>query len=279
MKPAITFLTAAALLAAGSAQAASVDIRDAVARVTVVPEDRADVKVDVIRPNDKLPLRISTIGDRTIVDGDLDHRIRNCNHMGEKAHVSVRGVGDVDYADMPQIVVHAPKSVVISTSGAVQGAIGRSGDLELHNSGCSAWTIADVAGEAEIHESGAGSIHMGQSDRLSVQLSGAANIHATRVRKALDARLSGAGNIKIDDLQGELGAQVSGVGQVHVGQGQASLVKASVSGIGTVAFDGVAHDLDASISGLGSVRVNEVTGSVSKSVSGGGSVQIGKRDG
>jgi hypothetical protein len=277
MKIQAVLLAATAALAAGSAQAASVEIRDAVARVTVVPEDRADIKVDVIRPNARLPLRISTMGDRTIVDGDLDHRIRNCNGFGEKAHVKVRDVGEVTYPDMPQVVVHTPKSVVISTSGAVQGAIGRSGDLELHNSGCSAWTIADVAGEAEIHESGAGSIHMGQSDRLSVQLSGAANIHATRVRRALDARLSGAGNIRVDDLQGQLGAQVSGVGQVHVAQGQASLVKASVSGIGSVAFDGVAQDLDASISGLGSVRVNEVKGSVSKSVSGGGSIQIGQR--
>ncbi|MBL8552710.1 MAG: hypothetical protein JNL41_00425, partial [Phenylobacterium sp.] len=62
-----------ALAAAGPAQAASVEIKDAVARVTVVPEDRADIKVDIVRPHPRLPLTVRTLGDRTIVDGDLDH--------------------------------------------------------------------------------------------------------------------------------------------------------------------------------------------------------------
>ena len=36
---------------AGAAQAASVEVKDAVARVTVVPEARSDIKVEVISPN------------------------------------------------------------------------------------------------------------------------------------------------------------------------------------------------------------------------------------
>jgi hypothetical protein len=183
----------------------------------------------------------------------------------------------VDYDEMPQIVVYAPKNVTLSANGAVIGSIGRSGNLSLSNSGCSNWTIADVTGEAEIHESGAGSIRMGASDRLEVHLSGAANIHATRVRKSLDARLSGAGNVRIAELTGEMEAQVSGVGKIDVKNGRASSVRASVSGIGSVDFDGTTQDLDASISGLGGVRVEQVTGNVRKSVSGGGHVSIGNR--
>eukprot|EP01035_Chromulina_nebulosa_P060065 gene60065-82174_t len=44
-------IAAAAVMAAGAAQAASIEIRDAVARVTVVPEARSDIKVEVTRPN------------------------------------------------------------------------------------------------------------------------------------------------------------------------------------------------------------------------------------
>lgn len=267
----------AAFAAAGSAQAASVEIHDAVARVTVVPEDRADIKVDIVRPNPKLPLTVRTMGDRTVVDGGLDRAIRGCNVASSQPHVTVKGVGRVDQEAMPQIVIYTPKAVSLSANGAVVGAIGRSGSLDLSNSGCSAWTIADVAGEAEIHESGAGVIRMGASDKLEVRLSGAANINATRVRKGLEAQLSGAGNVRIAEVSGDVEARVSGVGKIDVETGRASTLRASVSGIGSVDFGGATQDLDASISGLGNVRVAQVNGNVRKSVSGGGRVSIGNR--
>jgi hypothetical protein len=277
MKLKIALIAVTATLAAGSAQAASVEIRDAVARITVVPEDRADIKVDIVKAHPGLPLTIRTMGDRIIVDGDLRRRIRDCNAMSSRPNVKVRDVGRVEYEEMPQIVIYAPRSVALSANGAVVGSIGRSGSLNLTNSGCSAWTIADVAGEAKIYESGAGVVRMGASDRLEVHLSGAANINATKVRKSLEARLSGAGNVRVAELTGEMEAQVSGVGKIDVQNGRASSVRASVSGIGSVDFDGTTQDLEASISGLGGVHVEEVTGNVRKSVSGGGRVSIGNR--
>ncbi|WP_293902331.1 DUF2807 domain-containing protein [Phenylobacterium sp.] len=277
MRLQIALLVAAAAFTAGAAQAASVEIRDAAARVTVVPEDRNDVKVEIVAPNARLPLTVRTEGDRTVIDGDLYHRIRGCHGMGQDGRIGIRGVGDVRWSEMPQVVIHTPRAVAIVTNGAVQGAIGRAGSLDLHNSGCSAWTIADVAGDVTLQESGAGSVRMGASSRLDVRLSGAANIHATHVRQGLEARLSGVGDVRVDQLDGAMDAQVSGVGKVDVDGGRASLVHASVSGMGSVAFGGVASDLDASISGLGSVRVQEVTGSIRKSISGGGSVQVAKR--
>ena len=56
-------------LAAGAAAAApAVEIRDAVVRVTVIPEDRADVKVEMLTVNRALPLEVRTSG---AADGDL----------------------------------------------------------------------------------------------------------------------------------------------------------------------------------------------------------------
>ena len=270
-------LAAAVAAAAGAAQAASLEIRDAVVRVTVVPEDRTDIRVDVVKPHPQLPLRVRHEDGRVVIDGDLGRRIRACNGMADRPRVKVRGVGRVDYESMPQVVVHTPRNVEVSAGGAVVGAIGRSGGLSLANSGCSAWTIADVAGEAEIHESGAGSIRMGASERLEVHLSGAADIHATRVNRGLDARLSGAGNVRVAEVNGDMDARVSGVGKIDVRDGRARLVRASVSGIGSVDYGGATQDLDATISGLGGVHVEEVTGQVRKSVSGGGHVSIGRR--
>lgn len=269
-------LVAAAAFAAGAANAATIEIRDAVARVTVVPGDRSDVRVEITRPHEKLPFEVTTAGDRTIIDGNLDRKIRGCDGMDEKDSIRVRGVGRLDYDDIPQIVIYTPRDVRIRADGAVAGAIGRSASLDLGNSGCANWTIADVAGPARIRASGAGSVRMGRAGRLEAHLSGAGHIRAVQVREGLDAQLSGAGGVRLAALEGPLEARVSGVGQVRVDGGHASLMRASVSGIGQVEFDGVADDLDASISGLGSIRVREVTGSVNKSVSGGGSIRIGR---
>lgn len=277
MRLPIAAIAATVLLTGGAAQAASIEIKDALVRVTVIPEDRADVRVDVVRPNAELPLTVRAFGDRTVIDGGLARRLRGCNGLGEKRSIRVRGVGAVRWDEIPQVVIHAPRAVALSASGVVSGVIGRAASLDLRNSGCSQWTIADVTGDAALRESGAGSVRMGASSRLDLHLSGASRVHAARVRQRLDARLSGAGGVQIDEASGVIDARVSGVGQVKVAGGRVSKLSASVSGVGGVEFDGVAESLDASISGLGGVRVREVTGPITKSVTGGGSVRVGNR--
>jgi hypothetical protein len=277
MRLAIGLISAAAALAAASVATAapSVEIRDAVARVTIVPEDRADVKVEMLTTNASLPLAVRVSGSTTIIDGNLAHRITDCHHGSEHPSAWVRGVGEVSYENIPQVVIHTPKAVMVETGGAVYGTVGRAGSLQLDNSGCSAWTIADVAGDVTLHESGAGSVHMGSAGKLALHLSGAGSVHATKVSQGLDAELSGAGGINIVELDGPVMAHVSGVGHIKAEGGHAGAVHASVSGVGGVELGGDAQSLDASISGFGGIRVKAVSGPVSKSVSGGGHVTIG----
>lgn len=280
MRLAIALAAAAAALvgvgAAGAAAAGpSVEIRDAVARVTIVPEDRSDVKVEMLTTNGALPLEVRNEGSTTVVTGNLAHRINDCHGNHDHPSAWVRGVGEIRYEDMPQVVIHTPKAVVVDSNGAVYGAVGRAGSLDMQNSGCSGWTVADVAGDAILRESGAGSVRMGSSGKLELRLSGAGSVHATQVRQGLDATLSGAGGVHIDQLTGPMMAHVSGVGQIKVEGGHATSVHASVSGVGGVDFGGDAQSLDASISGFGGIRVKSVSGQVVKSVSGGGHVSVG----
>jgi hypothetical protein len=281
MRLAVSFLAAAGLAAiasaAGAAEAPSVELRDVVAKVTVIPEDRADIKVELLATNPKLPLQVSTIGNRTFVDGGLKHRIHDCHPGRAHPSVGVRGVGRVDADAMPNIAIHAPRDVIVASSGAVVGSIGRSGSLVLEDSGCSAWALADVARQATIRESGAGSVRMGSTGRLDVRVSGAARVHAVRAHEGLEAALAGAGDVEVDEIGGPLEAQVSGIGKINVAGGRASSVRAQVSGVGKVQFGGVADSLDAAISGLGSVRVKNVTGSVTKQVTGAGHVTVENR--
>jgi hypothetical protein len=277
MRLAIAIAAAATALASAGAAAAApaVEIRDAIARVTVIPEDRADVKVEMLTRNAALPLEVRTEGSTTVISGNLAHRIYDCRTRGDHPTASVRGLGKVTYENMPQVVIHTPKAVIVEAGGAVYGSVGRAASLDLENSGCSAWTLADIAGDASLRESGAGSVKMGSAGRLELRLSGAGSVHATQVRQGLDATLSGAGGVNIDDLSGAMLAHVSGVGHIKVAQGHAGAVHASVSGVGSVDFGGDAQSLDASISGFGGIRVKAVSGPVTKSISGGGHVTVG----
>jgi len=111
--------TAALSAAAGAAGAATVEIKDAVARVTVIPENRPDIKVEFLSNNPRLPLQVREFGGKTIVDGDLGHRIRSCNGSGERVRVGVRGIGDVVWRDMPQVVIRTPRDARVEAGGAV----------------------------------------------------------------------------------------------------------------------------------------------------------------
>src|SRR5215469_16886996 len=132
MRLSIAVIAGLGALSAGAAAAApSIEIRDAVARVTVIPEDRSDVKVEMLTTNRDLPLQVRQSGSGVTIDGGLYHRIRDCHARGENPTVWVRGVGRVDYKDMPQVVIHAPKAVSLETNGAIVGSVGRSASLDM----------------------------------------------------------------------------------------------------------------------------------------------------
>src|SRR5258708_32648298 len=130
--------TAAAALAAGAAGAASVEVKAAVAGVTVIPENRTDIKIDILQANSQLPLEVRTFAGRTIVDGRLGRRVRDCHGSGENVSVHVRGVGDVTWREMPQGVIHTPRDLDVDVGQAGGGSVGRPRHLQLRNAGCAA---------------------------------------------------------------------------------------------------------------------------------------------
>ena len=268
-------LAAVAALLADAAQAASVEVKDAVARVTVVPEDRSDIKVEVVSPNPKLRLGIRTQAGRTIIDGHLDRKIRNCLGAGERASVEVRGVGGVSYAQMPQVVIHTPRDVQIETGGVVFGAVGRSASLDLGNSGCGDWTIANVAGDAKVSQAGSGDTRMGSAGSLKVRVAGSGDVATAEIRGSLGVSIAGSGSAHVKSISGPLEISVAGSGDVDIGGGRATTMKVSIAGSGDVEFGGTADTLKARIAGSGDVRAGAVRGEVSKTIMGSGSVHIG----
>ena len=127
--------TALAAAVATPTFAQSVEIEDAVARVVVIVEDRADVAVSVEAGSADLPaLTVRREGDKTILSGGLAERrfamrrsrIRECRsgpqgepQPGTGASAEVRGVGRVQLSEAPLIIIRAPRNVKVSADGAV----------------------------------------------------------------------------------------------------------------------------------------------------------------
>lgn len=267
---------ASAVVAAGAVAAApSVEIRHAVARVTIIPENRPDVAITVIRTNPRLPLRISRIGGDLVVEGDVGMRLRGCGSRLGRPHVSVWGVGDVGYGDMPQLVIHTPMDVRAGASGAVFGVVGRAASVDLGNAGCGDWTVADVTGPLRVRISGSGDTRAGAAGSGDLRLSGSGEISARGFANGLSTGTSGSGDIQAGQVNGSLRIRVAGSGNVRARGGQVTDMDVSVAGSGDVSFGGVAQSLSASIAGSGDVTVARVTGPVVKHVAGSGDVRVG----
>ena len=275
------FLALTALAAAftgGSASAApSVEIKDAVARVVVIPEDRPDVKVEFLTTNRALPLVVSRVSERTVIDGNLRYsKIRNCLSLNGRTSVQVTGVGRVDWANMPQVVIHTPRNVNVAAGGAVFGSVGRSNSLTFANAGCGDWTVANVNGPLVARQAGSGDLRAGSAGSADVRIAGSGDANLGAVAGQLNAEIAGSGDVHAASINGDFKARIAGSGDVSVDGGRARAMQASVAGSGDVAFGGVADSLEARIMGSGDVTVGRVTGPFRKSVMGSGEVRIGR---
>ncbi|HYF22444.1 MAG TPA: DUF2807 domain-containing protein [Caulobacteraceae bacterium] len=292
MKAQLFAAAAAAVLttAAGAAQAVEVEIKDAVARVVVIPENRADIAVTVAQGSAGLPaLQVTRTGSGNVnIDGDLKRKIKGCtltglvmndhvDPMNPPSNLTVRVAdhGDVKVADAALITIRTPMDVRIEAGGAVFGAIGRSTSVELANAGCGDWTVANVNGPLKVSIAGSGDLRAGTASTLTVGIAGSGDVHVGSVR-SLDASIAGSGDVRVARVDGPIEASIAGSGDVRVDDGRSERVNASIAGSGDVNFGGTAGTLKASVIGSGDVRARSVTGEVKKSVMGSGDVVVGR---
>lgn len=284
----------AAFAAAQPAAAQEAEIRNAVARVIVIPEDRADIAVEITRGSADLPqLTVERRGSKVRIDGGLGRRrsmlqfnsdsIRECNdgradarQPGAGATVEVRSKGRIRLEDAPLIVLRTPRDVDVSSESGVYGAVGRGArSVELGAGGCGNWTVANVDGRLEIGVGGSGTVRAGTSRSLEASVGGSGSIFAGGTGD-LEASIGGSGSIVVAGVNGPAEVSIGGSGDVTVRGARATTLEVAVAGSGNVRFDGVAASLEASIAGSGDVRVAEVTGAVSRSIVGSGEVRIGR---
>lgn len=289
------FVTAAsaafALLAfAGAAHAKGpeVEIKDAVARVVVIPEDRADIAVEVVAGSNKeLPaITMERVGDKLKLNGNLRRKIRGCDAKGSaptgggqlesvsNVNVRIRGIGEVGMSETPIITLRVPRDVKIEGGGALFGWVGRTNSLDLGNAGCGDWVVADSTGAVSLSQAGSGDTRMGRSGSLTVSIAGSGDVQAGATGD-LEVSIAGSGDVVVAAVRGPVEANIAGSGNVTVNGGAVGAVNASIAGSGDVDINTSAASVEANIMGSGDVNVRSVSGKVEKSVMGSGSINVG----
>lgn len=274
-------LFGATLFGAGEADAASVEIKDAVAKVTIIPEARSDVAVSIVRDDPHHPLKVSAWPDgRTVIQGGyfggFFGGVTECSARGGRSLVRVFGSGTLNPENMATIVVRTPLDAKVSAGGAVYGEVGRADSLDLRVTGCGDWVVANVRGRLAIGDSGSGDVRTGMSGQLKVSATGSGDIYARSVANGLEANIAGSSDIHIAEASGPLKVRITGSGDLGIGGGHASDMDVFIAGSGDVTFKGVADSLSAFVAGSGDINIAKVTGPVKKSVAGSGDVNIGR---
>ena len=306
MKPAYLVAAATAALAlAGVAHAGEVEIRDAVARVVVIPEDRTDIAVEIEHGSSTLDrLTVTRRGSDIIINGGLSgSAVRNCTsgpanarQPGEGARVEVRGHGTINVSDAPLVVVRTPRDVDVDagrsggrsrllgivrggSGGAVFGSIGRgASSIELGNRGCGDWTVANTDGDLDISNSGSGTIRAGTSRTLDLAIGGSGAVRTGATGDA-EIAIGGSGSANVASAA-STDIRIGGSGDVTLGRITGPDLDIAIGGSGEVTINGgEAANVDIRIGGSGDVRFDGRAGDVNVSVAGSGDVWIAEATG
>lgn len=288
-KAAATMILAASAFG-GAAQAQSVLIEDAVARVIYRPSDRTDFQVEVVGESvaGLSAVAVSRVGNDLKISGGLASdnrrlRLHNCtastgdappSQPGQGASVSVPQLGLVRAEDAPLIIINGPRDASIRTSGAVFGTITRGVEnVKLDVGGCGAWVVPNTERQTDINIGGHGQVWIGSVDKLTVKIGGNGHVRTARAQ-AVDVGIGGSGRVYIQNINGPMDVGVAGAGTVRVAEGHIDRLNARIMGSGDLDVGATVGNLNATIMGAGNIEVERVTGEVKRRVVGVGLISI-----
>lgn len=248
--------------AAETYQARALEIGNAAANVTIIPEDRSDFDVQISAPGRLPPLTARVSDGRLLIDGGLRNRVRGCmSWSGSGDSVRIAGIGGVRRDDLPRITVRAPRTLAYEVSGGgIYSTIGASNGGSVTLNGCGDASLAAANGPLELAVNGSGSLRAERvSGLLTAVVNGSGEVRVARVDSDAALRLNGSGDVDIGAVAGRLDARVSGSGSIEVDAagGDTRLV---LNGSGDLSTGAIHGSLDADLNGSGNVRIASVIG-------------------
>jgi hypothetical protein len=202
----------------------------------------------------------------------------SCRSRGRNLQLSVERSDYEDLADYGRFVIRIPAGARVEVvGGAINGAIGDVGELELGVNSCGDITVGDVAGDASIAVNGSGDVRVGDvGGELDTAVNGSGDVEIGVVGGGLDAAINGSGDVQIAAVNGDIDAAIRGSGDVSIAGGQVRSMEVAIMGSGELRFEGVAENVSLAAMGSGDVYVAEVTGDVRSSAFGSGRVHVGR---
>lgn len=261
------FLVAACLAAvAGPAMAETypahgVDIVYAAANLHVIPEDRADIAVQTTAgPRVPAP-SVRLTGGRVVIDGGLRNRLRGCGGfivMGSTMPVQIAGIGGVQPANLPTITLRVPRTLDITSSGAVFGDVGASNGGRAQFQGCGSINMAAVNGPLDLEQHGSGDVRVADiNGTLRGELDGSGDLRVGRISGGADVTLDGSGDVNIASVGGIATASLDGSGDLNIGAiGRSAGLR--LDGSGDLAVGAVQGGVEARVDGSGAVTIASV---------------------
>ena len=282
-------------VASASHAAPELTVRNAVAILKVIPEDRADIAIEIANPGMLTTPTVRLDGSELVIDGGIStRRIQNCGRTPTEFSAEVRGIGVVGPTQAPVITARVPKNVKLTTSGAVSASVGPAAAAELELSGCGDVSVGDVAGVLKVDTSGSGDVTTGAAQSAEISSAGSGDSIVGVVAGKVEISLAGSGSATVASGGGPLDVSIAGSGDVSVNGGamqnadisiagsggvtiggSVQTLEVSIAGSGDVDVKGAAQSVDASIMGSGDVTVASVSGGVQKSIMGSGGVTVG----
>ncbi len=276
LKLAVLAAGAAALAAPAFAEGATVRLEHLAARVTIIPEARANITAEVTAGKTMARPQLHVSGAELTVEGDMPNaRLHNCRVSEHGKSLNFGFWSRTRAEDLPQVTLHVPQDVTIVANGAIIGDIGSLHSLRLRQERCGGWHVGDVSDRFSLELQGLGDIDAGAVGDAEVDAQGLGDIRI-RSTKGLKVRLDGMGDVRVDEVSGPVTAALAGLGDLKIKGGHATSFNATLDGMGDITFGGTADTVDASADGMGSIRIAHATGDVHKNASGFSHITVGK---
>jgi hypothetical protein len=239
----------------------SVDIVHAAANLVVIPEDRTNIDVAISAGGGRVAApQARMTAEGLVIDGGLRNRFRGCtNTLTGQTVARIRGIGNVQRQDLPQITLRVPRTLDLSAAGAVYSEIGASAGGDVVVSGCGDTELASTSSALRVTLNGSGGVDVDAvGGALTAVVNGSGSVEVERVSGEATLRLNGSGDLEVGNVGGALNAQLAGSGSLRTGNSRAAHLV--LNGSGDLTAGAVDGALDANLTGSGSMRVASVEG-------------------
>ena len=242
-----------------------IDIENAMAIISIVPEKRDDYEVSIsgsFKPN----VRIK--GRRLVIDGGLPKNRRSCRDT-KKKDIQKKQQGLV-------IKIRSPMNADIDADGIIFADVGKTSNADLSFGGCGKTMIAETRGNLDLSVHSVMDARFGQVDgALDISVHGSSHAVGDKVLGPLDLSVHGSSDLMLGDVGGPADISVHGRSSAELGRIGGPL-DISLHGSSDIKIGEVNSATDASLHGSSELVASTLRNGLEASLHGSSDIRVDK---